>query len=112
MRETAVRIEVTGPGLRSTHAAAAVEDSSFPSWIIEDLAERWGRGAGEETIWFEIDRAPGEPGGGAAPRPRDPEQNPANYGNPPISLSLAREYRYGFGATRPPAHAARTIDQL
>jgi hypothetical protein len=112
MRETLVRIEITGPGLRPAHEGSAVDDPSFPSWIIEDLAERWGRGPGSETIWFEIDRAPGEPQGRSPAQPGDGEQNPGKCGNPPISLNLARQYRYGFGATRPPAHATRTIDQL
>jgi hypothetical protein len=112
LRETAVRMEITGPGLRSQRAGSALDDPSFPSWIIEDLAERWGRGPGSETLWFEIDRAPDEPEGGPAPPPANDDQNPAKYGNPPISLSLARQYRYGVAHSRPPAHATRTIDQL
>jgi hypothetical protein len=113
LRETAVRMEVTGPGLHAQPDGSTVDDPSFPSWIIEDLAERWGRGPGSETLWFEIDRAPDDPQGGAVPPPEDgDEQNPAKYGNPPISLSLARQYRYGVGHSRPPAHATGTIDQL
>ena len=57
---TAVRIEVTGPGLRSSHEGSTTDDLPFPIWIVEDLAERWGSGPGEDTLWFEIDRAAGD----------------------------------------------------
>jgi hypothetical protein len=58
--DSTVRIEITGPGLHSRHEGSATDEPPFPIWIFEDLAERWGRGPGQETLWFEIDRAPGE----------------------------------------------------
>jgi hypothetical protein len=57
---TAARIEVTGPGLHAPHEGSATDDPPFPIWIVEDLAERWGIGPGEDTLWFEIDRVPGD----------------------------------------------------
>jgi hypothetical protein len=53
-----VRIEISGPGLRSAPDAAGIDDLQFPIWVIEDLAERWGSGPGEDAIWFELDRGP------------------------------------------------------
>jgi hypothetical protein len=55
-----VRIEITGPGLHSRYEGSATHEPPFPIWIFEDLAERWGSGPGEETLWFEIDGVPGE----------------------------------------------------
>jgi hypothetical protein len=54
----AVRIEITGPGLLTPHGPARIGDVSFPIWVIEDLAERWGGGPGDDAIWFELDRSP------------------------------------------------------
>ena len=51
-----IRIEISGPGLLTPHEVAGADGLSFPVWVIEDLAERWGSGPGEEAIWFEIDR--------------------------------------------------------
>ena len=52
---TFVRIEINGPGVLSPHGGSTIDDLSFPIWIIEDLAERWGSEPGG-PIWFEIDR--------------------------------------------------------
>jgi hypothetical protein len=56
VRTTFVRIEITGPGLLTSQPGPSADELSFPVWVIEDLAERWGRGPADGGIWFEIDR--------------------------------------------------------
>jgi hypothetical protein len=51
-----VRIEITGPGLLTPYGPADLDGLSFPSWVIEDLAERWGSGPSDDAIWFEVER--------------------------------------------------------
>jgi hypothetical protein len=57
VRATFVRIEITGPGLMTSRAGSGSDELSFPVWVIEDLAERWGREPADRAIWFEIDRS-------------------------------------------------------
>jgi hypothetical protein len=57
---TFVRIEITGPGLLTRRGGQVVDELSFPVWVIEDLAERWGRDPAEGAVWFEIDRGLGD----------------------------------------------------
>jgi hypothetical protein len=57
---TFVRIEITGPGLLTSHEGTGADELSFPVWVIEDLAERWGTDPADGTIWFELDRGLGD----------------------------------------------------
>jgi hypothetical protein len=59
VHETFVRIEIAGGALMTPNEDGAADKLSFPVWIIEDLAERWGDGPGDGEIWFEIDRGQG-----------------------------------------------------
>jgi hypothetical protein len=56
---TFVRIEITGPGLLTSHEGTGV-GLAFPVWVIEDLAERWGTDPADGAIWFELDRGLGD----------------------------------------------------
>jgi hypothetical protein len=54
---TFVRLEISSNALTTAHGDTTTDELSFPVWIIEDLAERWGNGPDEGEIWFEIDRS-------------------------------------------------------